>query len=170
MKEELTNRHLLFPGISRTPPRQISNDGRVQVHPARLRGTCFEFSRVGLVLDVRKTTKRSSSGSTQMDVPVKPVCPNARSVKKSPLEDPRDGVSHPRALDDEPSKRWVNRSTVVGATMRTGPGRGMEQGTPVPGPLAQGPMAPPPSSVWANTAMSLAEEKRPAWPATPPMA
>ena len=50
---------------------------------------------VGFVLEVRRTTKRSNSGSIQIEVPVKPVWPKALSVKKSPLEDPSLGVSHP---------------------------------------------------------------------------
>jgi hypothetical protein len=37
------------------------------------KGTCLLFSRVGFVRDVRRTTNRSSSGSTQREVPVKPV-------------------------------------------------------------------------------------------------
>ena len=48
---------------------------------ARRRGTCFSLSLVGFTRLVNSTTNKSSSGSIQIEVPVKPVCPNAAGVK-----------------------------------------------------------------------------------------
>src|SRR3989442_2352516 len=58
--------------------------------------------------------KRLRSGSNQMDVPVKPVWPNAFGPIFVPALEFSDGVSQPRAREEPGGMfwRWVNNRTV----------------------------------------------------------
>ena len=79
------------------------------------------FSRVGWTRLVSSTTKRSRAGSIQIEVPVKPVCPNEPGEKSTPAEEPSsDQVSQPRARDSPPGSAWrrVNASTAARETIR----------------------------------------------------
>src|SRR5687768_18133318 len=60
---------------------------------------------------VSTMTNRSRSGSIHIDVPVKPVCPNARTVRNRPQLPPPEHVSQPRAR--QPGPGVVKSRTVV---------------------------------------------------------
>jgi hypothetical protein len=99
-------------------------------------------------------TYRPRSGSIQIDVPVKPVWPNARGETKEPAEESSEGVSHPSARLDPAgrSTRRVKSATVFAETIRR-------------------PAYTPPSSIiWAKRARSPAVANSPACGAMPPIA
>ena len=77
------------------------------------------FWRVGFTRFVNRMTNRSREGSTQIDVPVNPVCPNAGRVSRCPAEFVPLGVSHPSArFESMESCTVVNRRIVAADTMR----------------------------------------------------
>ncbi len=103
----------------------------------------------------RKITNSFVRGSTQIDVPVKPVWPNEPSGISSPrLAEKPVSTSHPRprcALRLAGVAGVIILATVSGDSTR------------------RGPRAPPPSSIRTKRVRSRAVLKRPAWPATPPI-
>ena len=63
---------------------------------------------------VNRITKTSLAGSTQNEVPVKPVCPNAAADIRRPAELDPFGFSHPSArLESGESGRDVKRAMVA---------------------------------------------------------
>ena len=64
------------------------------------------FSRVGFTRFVSRIMKRSFSGSIQIDVPVKPVCPNVWAPSFVPALEFSDGVSQPNARDEPFGTSW----------------------------------------------------------------
>src|SRR5688572_5996710 len=91
---------------------------------ARRSARYFAVSRVGFTRFVSSTTNRSSSGSIQIEVPVKPVWPKASSVRNRPAEEPSLGVSQPSARLDAGPARRTKRATRAGSRTRgsTSPG------------------------------------------------
>src|SRR5438045_382918 len=75
---------------------------------ATRRRTCriLVLARVGFTRLVSRIMKRSRSGSNQMDVPVKPVCPNASGPIFVPALERSEGVSHPNARLDPGGMFW----------------------------------------------------------------
>ena len=61
---------------------------------------------------ISSTTNTLRSGSIQMDVPVKPVCPNDRGEKYSPALEAGAGVSQPSDRVDAADCRAVHRAIV----------------------------------------------------------
>ena len=112
------------------------------------------MARVGLTRFVSRMMNRSRSGSSQIDVPVKPVWPNARRDSRVPaLEYPEsEGVSQPSARVEPGTTCWrrVN-SAIVSARISCS--------------VSQ---APPFSSSAAKRDRSRAFENSPALPDTPP--
>src|SRR6267154_3973134 len=105
--------------------------------------------------------KRPRSGSIQMDVPVKPVCPNALGPIFVPALEFSDGVSQPRAREEPGGMfcRCVNKSTVLLPISRHAAG----------GPqYLSGPSILTKSNDAANLARSGAVLNSPACPETPP--
>src|SRR6185437_5869090 len=78
-------------GTARSYTRTTASASVVRTPPIR------RFWRVGLTRFVNKMTNRSREGSTQIDVPVNPVCPKAGRVMRCPAEFVPLGVSHPSA-------------------------------------------------------------------------
>src|SRR2546427_8943980 len=58
------------------------------------------LARVGFTRLVSRIMNTPRSGSNQMDVPVKPVCPNAFGPIFVPALESSDGVSQPSARDE----------------------------------------------------------------------
>src|SRR5690242_3990510 len=114
---------------------------------------CRLLFLVGFTRLVRTTTKRSFSGSIQIEVPVKPVWPKLHGEKNWPALEPPSGESQPSARVDSLPWRAVQRAIVAGLTIRT--------------PLTP---SPPLRIIIEKRARSLAVEKSPACPATPPIA
>src|SRR5512135_364224 len=85
--------------------------------------------RVGYTRLVRRMTNRSWSGSTQMDVPVKPVCPNAWAERRSPALEFSLGVSQPSARLEKPGRSTRVNSAMVAELMSR---------RPLPGPRSGG--------------------------------
>ena len=103
----------------------------------------------------KKTTNVSDAGSSQSDVPVKPVCPYDPIGNRSPrLEENRESRSHPsprRSARCGGVETRVIRATESGARIRTSSS------------------APPSSNIRQNRARSPAVLNSPACPATPPI-
>ena len=104
----------------------------------------------------RNTMYTCVAGSIQIDVPVKPVCPNDPSGMSSPrFTEKLESMSHPKP------RTFASPAGVAGDVMRataSGDSTRAPPGT-----------APPPSSMRQKRARSSAVLKSPAWPATPPI-
>src|SRR3954466_785412 len=81
---------------------------------SRRSASCRRLARVGFTRLVSNTTNSPRSGSTQMLVPVNPVCPNDRGEKYTPALECSLGVSQPSARLEAGDWRAVQRATVVG--------------------------------------------------------
>src|SRR5829696_6861834 len=129
-------------------------------------------------------TKVCETRSIQIEVPVKPVCPNDPSGNSSPRFDENEVfISHPKVRvspDSETTTGAVIRATVSAEIMRTEEAEIRPVGSvffldaapetpslPLGFLLVIAGTTPPFKSIWQNRARSSAVEKSPAWPATP---
>ena len=119
-----------------------------------LRGLILRFARVGWTRFVSKTTYHRFKGSTQIEVPVNPVWPNASTLMQSPAEvyPVRLRVSQPIARLCTPGFTRCRHERMRSAdTTRT--------------PWS---LTPSRNNILANAAISSIEANNPACPAVPP--
>src|SRR5439155_14128338 len=159
------------------PVRGVQGHGRGSVRASTTRSATkgrtfriFVFARVGWTRLVSRMTNRSRSGSSQIDVPVNPVCPKACAKSLVPALECSEGVSQPRAREEPGGKSWrrVNCSTKDGGRRR----RSEEDGDCLPRlpPTSSDLLRPSltSSNHSANRAKSPAVLNNPACPEIPP--
>src|SRR5690606_18940229 len=73
---------------------------------ARRSGPTLGLSRVGCTRLVSSTTTSARDGSTQREVPVKPVWPKLQLDRRGPALLPSDGVSQPTARELPGTTSW----------------------------------------------------------------